>query len=59
MKTQAKNFFEDLPEIKIDPSMPDFSNHPFFVEKKRRAIEFLKKHPIPEELLKSKEGAQK
>lgn len=51
METKQKSIFGDREEVKIDPNMPDYSNDPFFLEKKRRAIEFLKNHPIPKELL--------
>jgi hypothetical protein len=51
METKQKSIFGNREEVKVDPNMPDYSNHPFFLEKKRKAIEFLEKHPIPKELL--------
>lgn len=51
MEAKRKKPFDHVTEIPIDDSIPDVSNHPFFIEKKRWAIEFIKKHPIPKELL--------
>lgn len=39
---------------KINPDIPDRSNDPYFVKKANEMKEFLKKHPIPEEILKGK-----
>jgi hypothetical protein len=39
------------PNIIVVKKIKSYSNDPFFVEKKQRAIEFLKEHPIPEEIL--------
>ncbi len=34
----------------IDNSLPDLSNHPVVVKKTEDAREFLRKHPIPDDL---------
>ena len=35
-------------DFTLDEKMEDFSNHPFFIKKKKDAIAFLKKHhPLP------------
>jgi hypothetical protein len=36
----------------IAPEMPDFENDPVFVKRADEAAAFLKKHPLPKELLK-------
>ncbi|WAC10549.1 hypothetical protein [Dyadobacter pollutisoli] len=41
--------------IEIVNNMPDLSNDPFVLTKKQRAIDFLKAHPIPEELFQKVE----
>jgi hypothetical protein len=39
-------------EKTLDNSLPDLSNHPVVLKKVAEAREFLKKHPIPEHLLR-------
>lgn len=39
---------------RVNPAIPDRSNDPYFVKKANEMKEFLKKHPIPKELLKGK-----
>lgn len=36
--------------IMENDQIPDLSNDPVMIAKKNRAIEFLKKHPIPEDM---------
>lgn len=36
----------------LDNSLPDLSQHPIVLKKAAEAREFLKKHPIPEYLLR-------
>lgn len=50
METKRKTIFSKREEVKIDPDMPDYSDHPFFIEKKRWAIEFVKKTNLIEQL---------
>jgi hypothetical protein len=38
--------------IELVNNMPDLTNDPFLQRKKQRAIDFLKAHPVPEELFK-------
>ncbi|MCF0056710.1 hypothetical protein [Dyadobacter sp. CY356] len=40
----------------ISRKLPDISNDSFFLQKKQNAIEFLKQHPIPENLLKKQKA---
>lgn len=49
-KTPSKK--EKILQIKEVKKTRDYSAEPFVKEKKRRAIEHLKKNPIPEEILK-------
>jgi hypothetical protein len=51
MEPKRKSLLDNVTEIPIDDSIPDVSNHPFFEKKRLDAIEFIKKHPIPKELL--------
>ena len=47
----------NLPGIKVVKKMRDYSNDPFFKKKAEDAIEFLKKHPLPDrEKNKNKES---
>ena len=39
---------------KLDNSIGDFGNHPFFVRKAEEAKEFIKKHGLPGEQTKRK-----
>lgn len=39
---------------KIDPNMKDYSNDPFFKEKKDNAKNFLENNPVPEQFLNRK-----
>jgi hypothetical protein len=48
METQRKQ----REGIKLVNNMPDLTNDPFLKRKKQRAIDFLREHPIPEELFK-------
>ncbi|WP_158547913.1 hypothetical protein [Dyadobacter luteus] len=45
---------KSAPSVKktLDNSLPDLSQHPVVVKKVTAAKEFLKKHPIPEHLLR-------
>ncbi len=51
MEMKRKSLVTKVDEIKIDPNMPDYSDDPFFMEKKRKMIEFLKEHPIPKRIV--------
>lgn len=51
MKSIASKTTITPPKIKVSREIPDISNDPFFLQKKQNAIEFLKQHPIPENLL--------
>ncbi|GLU50697.1 hypothetical protein [Dyadobacter frigoris] len=51
MKTITSRNKIVIPEIKVDKGIPDISNDPFFLQKKQNAIEFLKQHPIPGNML--------
>ncbi len=44
-----KKFFEPT-AIREDDQILDVSNSPVLIAKKNRAIEFLKKHPIPDDI---------
>ena len=37
--------------VVIDPTIPSYEQHPFFVKKTEEAKAFLKKHPVPQHLL--------
>lgn len=51
-KKQTANVVKGYgPPVTLIP-MRDYSNDPFVLEKLEKAKEFLKKHPIPEHLLK-------
>jgi hypothetical protein len=41
-----------FPKVILDDSIPDLSQHPVVVAKVERARAFLKKHPVPEHLLR-------
>lgn len=45
---------KSAPEVRktLDNSLPDLSQHPIVMRKVAKAKEFLKKHPIPEHLLR-------
>lgn len=58
METKRKKLFDHDIEIPIDDSIPDVSNHPFFEQKRLDAIEFIKQHPIPKELLSRNQKTQ-
>ena len=58
MEPTRKNLFDKVSEVPIDDSIPDVSNHPFFEKKRLDAIEFIKKHPIPKELLSGNKKPQ-
>jgi hypothetical protein len=53
MESTRKSLFDKISEIPIDDSIPDVSNHPFFEKKRLDAIDFIKKHPLPKEDLRS------
>jgi len=40
------------PKVKIDPNMPDYGDHPYFVKKTDQAKAFMEKAGIPADLLK-------
>ena len=48
-KNSTQNFYESGI---ISDKVKDRGNDPYFVKKAEEAKEFLRKHPIPEELLK-------
>src|SRR5882757_4815466 len=47
-----KNNVSKIKPIAIDPNMPDYSRDPYFLKKKQRGLEFLKKAGIPESFRK-------
>jgi hypothetical protein len=50
---------KDIGEITIINDMPDYSNDPFFKKKKEDTIEFIKKHPIPQDFRSSDKKRRK
>ncbi|WP_414617725.1 hypothetical protein [Dyadobacter sp. 32] len=55
MKTLEKKLATktvSAPKKIFDNSLPDLSKHPIVAKKVEEAREFLKKHPIPEHLLR-------
>ncbi|WP_439582473.1 hypothetical protein [Dyadobacter bucti] len=50
MKIEMKKKFFEPTAIREDDQIPDVSNSPVLIAKKNRAIEFLKKHPIPDDI---------
>jgi len=45
---------DKYPKVKIDSNIPDYGNHPYFVEKTEEAKTFMKKAGFPDDLLKMK-----
>ena len=55
MANKFGNKKKELKPVNINEADSDLAKyiyHPYFVEKDKKAQEFLKKHPIPRELLK-------
>ncbi|MDQ6477613.1 hypothetical protein [Dyadobacter sp. LHD-138] len=51
MKAITKKESVVLPEIQVSNTIPDVSNDPVFLQKKQKAVAFLKRHPAPKNML--------